>query len=402
MKNLIRLISITIIINLLTVFFVQADIIKEIKITGKTKTHKSAILRKLRMSEGQDLDPHDLPLVREKMLKISQVILKSISFNDGILTIEIEDKWSIFPIPMITQSGDYYTRGALIYENNFLGTLGTFAPAVGQTNSGFNGILYYQDEELFNDHIGTKILFMKRADLTKFKRREITRSIFETRYTTFTITPNYLWEKHVFKAGPIFVDKEVLSTNKQELAHKKFTALLFRHHLNDYHVYDFYQLGIITTYNLIAGMDGGKLITVHEGDVRWHKAIGDDFFDFMVYGYYVNDNSHLYPKLIGGQDGCRGYDRASTPVSQNLSLMFQYQKQLLNRTYLAPFYEWNTLRLIDPIAQIEDRKKLTENTLGLSFRYYFEKISIPALMLEYGRNIEDKSNHFNLNIGLSI
>jgi hypothetical protein len=49
-----------------------------------------------------------------------------------------------------------------------------------------------------------------------------------------------------------------------------------------------------------------------------------------------------------------------------------------------------------------DGATLSESTVGGNAAYYFQKISIPALILEYGYNIDDKSHHVLFNLGLTL
>jgi len=119
-----------------------AVFIKDVELTGNTKTKLSALIRWANIPIGKEISQERYDFVIEKLNRINQVNLKSVSFEEGIMKIVIEDKWSLFPVPMVTQSGDYFSRGFLIYENNFLGRLGTFVPGVFWTNSGLNAILY--------------------------------------------------------------------------------------------------------------------------------------------------------------------------------------------------------------------------------------------------------------------
>ncbi|MDO9182226.1 MAG: hypothetical protein Q7U04_07445, partial [Bacteriovorax sp.] len=67
--------------------------------------------------------------------------------------------------------------------------------------------------------------------------------------------------------------------------------------------------------------------------------------------------------------------------------------------FFSPFYEFNSSRLIAPI---HFGKNINENAIGIGLRYYFKKISIPAIIFDAARNIEDKSNHYHISVGVSI
>ncbi|MBF0361778.1 MAG: hypothetical protein HQK49_12245 [Oligoflexia bacterium] len=379
---------------------VSAEVLKKIEVTGNHKTTPKAILINSGVSIGDDIDDTKLKIIEENLRRHHQFNLLKIEFTNGILHLDIEDKWSLFPVPMITQSGNYYYRGGLIYDNNFLGSMGTIAIGAAATNSGLNALLYYQDETFFTTATGFKILLFKKSDLVQFKRRQNLENSFESRFFTILFTPNYLYKNQVFKGGPLYIKKEIYSTDGQQLFFEEGTGLFFRHHLNAYQTLDIQYDGTVTTYNFSVLRDkSGKNVYLHEGWIDNCFPTGSNFINLNVFGHYSNDDMYLATKLLGGQDGYRGYDRSSTPSQYSYGFMAQYQQYLSNRIFLSPFYEWNEIKLIKTIL---NGKKLSEHTVGIGARYYFKKISIPAIIIDLARNINDKSFHYHLNIGLSI
>jgi len=377
-----------------------AEVIRDVVLVGNTKTTRRGIIRHGLIHLGREISAEEINEIKERLRRINQFILKNLSFKDGVLTVEIEDKWSLFPVPMITQSGSYYSRGFLIYENNFLGSLGTFAPAMAWTNSGFNGLLYFQDESFFMPQAGFKILLLRKSDPVYFRRHGSIVSSYESRYDTILFTPNYLYKRHVFKGGPIYVDKSIYDKNGVHIFRDKGAGLFLRHHLNQYQMTDTQMDGFVTTYNLIfIHRSNGDTIVFHEGDAKLSIPYLNHFSNFEVHGHHVNDNSYLYPKIIGGNEGYRGYDKASFPAQWNIGALAQFQYNFYPRVFLAPFYEYNYSKLIKDVL---NGKTIAENTLGIGVRYYFKKISIPAVIFDVSRNFEDRSTHLLVNIGLSL
>lgn len=376
-----------------------AEVLRDVEIVGNKRTKKNAIIQHGNIKIGQDIGPKELQEIKDTIGRIGQIRLKDMSYNNGILRIEVEDKWTIFPVPMITQSGSYKNRGFLVYDDNFLGTLGTFAPGVSWSNSIFNYLLYFQDESLFSSSTGIKFLLMKKSDYVEFLRNDVVVDSHESRYDSYLITPNYLYKEHVFKAGPAYIDRSIYKDGKK-ISRNKSKGIFFRHHLNGYRTLEVMYEGLVTTFDIYAlKSQEGKSVFLNEANAIWSIPIKSSFLNFGVHGYLSSEKSYQYAKNIGGDEGFRGYDKASFPVSSNYGAMIQYQQHLFNRFFLSPFYEYNSSKLIAPIL---NARKLNENTIGAGIRYYFKKISIPAVILDMGRNIEDKSNHFHLNIGVSI
>lgn len=378
----------------------HAEILKDVEIIGNKKTTKEAILLHAQIKIGSDLKPNDLEDIVQNLRRINQIHLKNTEFKDGLLKIEIEEKWTLFPVPMITQSGNYYNRGILIYEDNVFGTLGTFAPGISWSNNHINAILYYQDESLWGPTTGIKVLLLRKSEYVQFRRKDDVIDTHESRYDSVLITPNYLYKNQVFKAGPLYTNKKIVDQNGREQIKDKSIGLFFRHHLNAYQALEVMYEGLVTTYDLYAihGNDS-RWYFRHEADARWSYPVRENFLNFGIHGHTVNDHSYLYTKILGGDEGFRGYDKSSMPATANIGLLAQYQQHLFQSVYLSPFYEFNHTRLINNLL---GGTTLNEHTAGLGLRYYFKKISIPAVIFDVGRNLDDQSTHYLLNIGASI
>lgn len=377
-----------------------AEVLKKIEVIGNKRTKAESIIQHGQIKIGQELSEEGVQEIKEHLGRINQIHLKSIELKNGTLRIEIEDKWTLFPVPMITESGNYHNRGFLIYEDNFLGTLGTIAPGISWSNSVFNALLYYQDESLFTPTTGIKFLLMRKSDFVEFKRRGNVKNVHESRYDILMITPNYLYKNQVYKAGPVYVDKSIYNEEGFKIFRDKSKGIFFRHHLNAFQAMDVMYEGLVTTYDLYAlRSQSSKLVIRHEADAKWSITTGQNFLNFGLHGHHVNNASYLFPKYLGGDEGYRGYDKSSLASSRNAGAYIQFQQHLFKRIFLSPFYEFNSSKLIHPIA---GGKSISENSIGIGLRYYFKKISIPAVIFDYARNIDDKSNHFHINVGVNI
>ncbi|MBF0299532.1 MAG: hypothetical protein HQK51_12475 [Oligoflexia bacterium] len=391
---------------------VTKPIIDEIQVIGNTKTKRSAILRTIGINEGDTIDDDGLEIIKNRLLLNSQYLLKRVDLEKKgkgrvVLSIEIEDKWSLIPVPMITQSGYYYSRGFLIYESNFLGELATMVPAIAWTNSGLQGILAYKDEAAFGPNSGMKVIALHKSDLTKFQRKEETSAVFESKMTALLISPNYNTGLHVFKVGAVIFKKDVRNESDQNVFLYKGQALQLRYHYNakKYGMADVYYTGFYVTYNSFAVIPNvnGRFVNLHDFQIESSIPISHNFLNLMFLGRTSNDSSYLYPDLLGGKEGFRGYDSSSLPTYQYYALMLQYQQRVWRELFLDAFYENTSAKLIDEVAiKSKIHGAIKENTVGVGLRYYFKKITIPALVVEYARNLDDKSSHIHFNLGLSL
>ena len=80
--------------------------VNQVIITGNTKTKREAILRWINIYPGKEISKEHLEESIEKLKRAWQFNLKKVVMKDKTLYIDIEEKWSIFPVPVINQSGE--------------------------------------------------------------------------------------------------------------------------------------------------------------------------------------------------------------------------------------------------------------------------------------------------------
>lgn len=389
-------------IGLLFASSLKAEIIKDIQITGMSKTKPWALLRRVNVKVGDDLTPAELEDLRIRVAQNSQFIVNSFKFENGILKIDIEDKWTIIPVPLISQSGAYYMRGVGFFENNFLGRLETLVPAVAYTNSGINYLLLYNSENFFTSNFGISALVVRLNTLSRFYRNKVEQTHFESRTTAFEITPNYFYKNMVFKAGPIFFKKDVILNSASVGQSFEGAGLRSRFNIKNYEPLDVLFKGYFVTANsYILQPKNGNSTFVHAKVeyVATYPIFFSDFINFSQNIGYASAKTFFYQFSEGAHDGFRGYDGESLHMQRYVASMLQYQRHIWDRLYALGFVENTHSVSINPV---NDGRHLNEQTIGTGLRYYLKKISIPGINVEYGYNIQDKSSHVHFNVGLKL
>ncbi|MCF8060624.1 MAG: hypothetical protein K9K67_15080, partial [Bacteriovoracaceae bacterium] len=308
------------------------------------------------------------------------------------------DKWSLFPVPLITQNGQYFSRGLLLYENNFLGRLGTFAPGVFWTNSGLNALIYWQEDNIISKTLGMKVILLHKNDLTQFERKGNIVKEFESRLDSIILTPNYQHGNFDHKLGPIFLKREIFEGENRVFRSKRY-GLYYRQHYRGFQKLPVLFDGLDGSFDLFFIPKGSEYDFLTGGDLEYLKPVGNDFFHSRIHFNYTNNDSYLSPKILGGNEGYRGYDRESLPTQWNYGGLLEFKKHLFNTVYSSVFYEYNYSKLIKPVL---DGAKLSESTVGINAGYFFQKVSIPAFICEYAYNVDDQSHHVLVNVGLQL
>lgn len=380
----------------------EREIIREIKFIGATKTKLSHLQRRVNIYEGDLLSAADLEDLKIRLSQNPQFNLKNVQLKEGVLTIDIEDKWTIIPVPLISQSGEYYMRGMGLYDNNFLGRLETFVPAVAWTNSGINYLLLYNSENFFSPNFGLSSLIVQLNSLSYFYRNDQEVNKFEARTKAFEFTPNFFYKNIVFKSGPVFFSRKIYEGNSKTPLTFNGSGLRSRLHMKYYEQFDVLYKGFFITGNAYV------LRKQQDDDFFFHGKIEFDYsypvFENHYIGFMQNfgiasDKTYFYPFTEGAHEGFRGYDGESIHMQRYSSSTLQYQHNIWKRMYGLLFYENNQTVLINPIF---NGRKLKENTVGTGLRYYLKQISIPGINVEYGYNLDDKSSHIHFNVGLKL
>jgi hypothetical protein len=395
MKNIILLIiALSISTNLFAV------VLEKIVITGNDKTTFDSIISHGQIHLHSELTDNELQEIKERLLRINQIHLKSLKYLNATLFIDLEEKWTLYPVPIFTNSGSYKNQGLLLYDDNFLGTLGTFVTGISKANSKLNGLIYFQNETLFTSNLGLKVLSMRTSDFVEFSRSKNIIRTYDSTTDVIMITPNILYKDHVLKAGPLYQSRKFFENSSQSSTTIITEGLFLRHHWNNFEALDILYNGIITTYDFyLLNNPGHHFVARNEGDIAITIPVASNYFNFGIHGHWINNDTFNFAKLLGGAEGYRGYDKSSFPAVSNLGLLVQYQQHLFDKVFFSPFYEFNRSKLIRDVLL---GKTLNEHTLGVGLRYYFSKISIPAIVFDYARNINDQTIHLLVSIGVSF
>ena len=377
---------------------VWAISIDNVVLKGNTKTRKSAVLRQAGIKMGKELTNEQLDIIIEKIKRMYQFNIVEITFQDNTLFVDIEDKWTFFPVPLISRSDNYNSAGIVLYDNNFLGRLATLAVGVSRANSRWNGILYWQEDGIIAKDLGMKVLMLLRLDLIEFTRGGKVISSLENKFNMLLLTPNYRHGKHNHAFGPIYINKKIPLPNSEFFEAERL-GLSYRHRYNNYKKLPLLFDGYQTVYNISFIPKGDDYDHMQFGLARLVKPWKKHFFISRIHFSYTNNTGYLAPKMLGGDEGYSGYEKKSLYAQRNLGFAILPQIYVWKRWFVTPFYEFNHTKLIKPIL---NGAELNESAVGAKISYYFKKISIPAVSLGYTRNIDDKSNHFQFNVGLKL
>lgn len=127
--------------------------INKINILGLKRTRESVVWNILDIKPKQLLSDFNEDEFKQEILKTrvlkKPVISYSLNNDEVIIDITVKDKWTLIPAPIVNISGDNQTYGLLLMENNFLGLKKSlYVNSKYSTRDGLTGSLTYKENNI--------------------------------------------------------------------------------------------------------------------------------------------------------------------------------------------------------------------------------------------------------------
>ena len=131
--------------------------VDEIRIIGNGRTRDAVIRKEIQVAHGDILDRDDPPLIRQRVmnLELFSTVAVSGAVEEGrrVLTVEVDERWTLIPLPIVGGSGTGFTIGGIAAETNFLGWNKTLAVGGFYSPQGSLVLLFYQDPGVLQSRV---------------------------------------------------------------------------------------------------------------------------------------------------------------------------------------------------------------------------------------------------------
>ncbi len=136
--------------------------IGEINIVGNTRTKEKTILRLSQIEEGMDFTDSTTEMIERKLKKsglFAEQTVRVGTLPDGSVSvaIEVEEKWSLIPLPVFFTDGESLMGGFVVIETNLAGTAKQVISGVMGGTDGLSGFAVYVDPALFQSPWGLSV-----------------------------------------------------------------------------------------------------------------------------------------------------------------------------------------------------------------------------------------------------
>ncbi len=392
--------KITFILSLIIINHVWAY---DFVIKGNARTKSSFIkLRAQRCLEEEDGRYHKAKF--DQCLFNERVFVKvSSTEKNSIITIKVEDKWTLIPVPNYRTDGSDRTVGIYLVESNFLGRKKLLVLGGAVSNKGNSFFLMHRDPSVFQSRYTLLTKVYKATNEMTLRNRENTLYSMEEDLFAVAITPGYQFNRRLnFSVGPGYTEKKYSKIDGFKLQSGHFSSnVMATLSYNDTHYKLFFNEGI--KGRLIGQYD----ITTNEKDNRYSFDLNLDYQKVLFGGQVLqlktmyhkewNTEYHLTNKY-GGNPGFRGIKDLAIWTDQMMSLAIDYQlkiKELDSGVItVAPFFDMGSYHKID------SRQEYNEYiSYGAGIYYYIKKIDLPAMGFQAGNNPKHMGQFFGFYIG---
>jgi hypothetical protein len=386
-----------------------AKILTRINITGLKQTNERVILQYVGARQGdsaENIDPDLLRTYLQRLRIFSRVEVK-LNETDGtpclrecILTIDVKEKWSLYPIPVYVKYRDTEIGGAFLVESNFLGENKGLAAGALLSNRGWQALLGYSDPHIRYSRISTTM-------------RYLTGRIFiEDATPSGSIVRSYTLLRHDFQSATGYQTRngffvgvlagyrsaQVLDQPLIESASVMNLGVRLRY--SSVTPSDFFQTGFESTLDSEKGIafSGEDLHTVSSANALHIKTFKRQFFSALFSFQYSHYPLPLEQRL-GGWQGTRTLPALLVPADKFAVTAINYQIAFLQ-------FSWATfagIAFFDAgVARRDGETPISFYGPGAGIRMYLTEITIPALGVDVARDIPSEQVQVSFFIGYNL
>ncbi len=340
-------------------------------------------------------------VMNSKLFSEATVHLK----EDNIINVEVKERWTLIPIPLIQSSGDYTSYGLFVMESNLLGAgikLFTGASFSTQGNSFF---LMLKNPSVRFTPWGMSLLMMKVYDDidSEYKNTVYENLSGKARAVrpgiSYRLTPEL-----TASTGISYFDTEFEVNDSGNFT--SYNSLLHEIKLTykdaDFKFYfEEGTKGYMEYMYEFTRSDNSSYVFKWEAAIEWEKNLISKNALQVGLRYEATNAEDSGRALHLGQDrGYRGIQSKSLWATESVALALDYQIPIAIRSYgtwtVAPFMDagW-----FNPVHELGAD---TYHSYGAGIYLYLKEIAIPGLGLVIGQNDDFLGGFVMFTLGFSV
>lgn len=383
--------------------------IASIRIEGLRRTRQGVVEQWIECAVGKPLSSCDLPRIRERLYRLAIFSAIDIALNDqpeGVdVVFRLEEKWTLYPVPMFWYSPGTVLAGVVIVEANLLGYNKGLAIGGVYSNRGWYSLVGYNDPNIaytnlfgsLHAFLGSGLVEDDAPDGSTEQSFDLTRFDFEYAlgWTLWDrVSPTWNGGLRVARVGAIHVPGSEPATDAN-VAVQAFQLIY-----SDRRYRDFYDEGLRLSAEVQHAFPLDRASPAYNDaifDAKWARpAPLAGFLDARAHAF-VGAMPIAFEERLGGLDGSRTVPGSGlTAADRYASVALAYQVPLLTLTPGTA-----TGQVFGEVGRYARNAEpaVTYGGPGVGFRFYLKRVAIPAVGLDLGYEVASRRVSLSIAVG---
>ncbi len=369
------------------IYSIDADkVIGSLTISGLNRTKESVIYNLLNVEEGDKISLFDEDYIKQEILKTGILRPGKITYSEYEnyidVNIEIKEKWTLIPIPIVSISGDNQYYGFVLLEQNFLGLRKLlFVQSGYSTLLGFTGGLVYRDMDILpgDMYLLTGGFLSNDSDNSYIRAsgflgigKEFTRMKFQSQFK---------------------YDHFLFDNSEQD----KFISNPLNFSYNDLFYTSTIQTGTKFSLTLTPGWDieGSSMFFKLNSSMGYSKEISENLYLAVLLSSQYLDSPTLLEEYWGGSDNSRTLVPVLSDQYTGGSVLLEYAFLDFGAAVVSLMIQYE----LGGYQHDSDNWDVYTGP-GAGLRLYLKKIAMPAIGFDVAYNTIDNNFLFSLTMGM--
>ncbi len=383
--------------------------IAAMRVEGLRRTRQGVVWQWIACRRGEPLSRCDLPRIYEQLFRLAifdDVDVELADEEGGVaIVFDFDEKWTLYPVPMLWYSPDTQIAGLVLVEANLLGYNKGVALGGVYSNRGWYTLAGYNDPNIgysnvwgtFHAFLGSGLLENDRPDGTIIQSVDATRLDLEYGLgMTFwdRISPAWTGAFRTANVGAVHVPGTVPATDAT--VGVQGLALVY----SDKRYREVYDAGLRLKGEVQHAFPLARGTPAYDDvilDAKWaHAAPLHGYVDVRAHGF-VGSMPIVFEERLGGLDGSRtlpgsglvAADRYGS-VSLDYGIPFLFVPQ--GTATAVAFGE------VGRFAR-NDEPATTYGGPGAGLRFFLRNVAVPAVGVDAGYEIGSQRVRFSISVG---
>ena len=381
----------------------SAEILREVEVLGVGKTKVSTVEKIIGYHVGDVILPGSEDEIRQKLLKSGLFVNDTIDVslasdgNDAVVRIYMHDRVTLLPFPVLSYSDGDLSGGSFVMDRNFIG-FGhqLFAGGIYSRDSRFFMLGYSDPSSAGSLSPGGSISGFDRAvSISSIDGEDV---LYEYDSRIFRSTLNLFWDKDPFrfgfKAGAALVSLSYAEDDSWSF----LPELEIRYDSLFYNTY--FTEGLKSEVSCEVKTYSGSLELTQNGEFRFSRQF---LFHERLQWQLNGDAGISRGDSFQGLSLLRGYCGSILPDEVMADYYFQGNCKL---QFALLDFSWGYLAVpvvyqVGFLDGVSGKDVFFHGPAG-GLALYLKKVAIPALSLQYARNMETGTGVFKFSLGMGM